>query len=457
MTEESVNVQAVIRAAGGLLWRETAQGYEIAVIHRRRYDDWTLPKGKVNEGESWLEAAVREVKEETGCAATVLGFAGAIAYNTDRGPKLVKFWHMKSSGTPSPHIDEEVAEVCWLSVESARDRLQHPLERALVEVWRTPEALAVSSAEPCLPTHSAGFARGTTTSWVRAASRRLHAALHSEAERRLRCSIADSKAWWCRVKSLGPPGNGGWVADVDNFRDLAEQALEMHDIELGWHYLKASNRRQIDGLTGDDLQARARSVLRESSDKEKEVAPWRQQVIAGLLCDSAGELRQDLTRGQVVQAVKVLDEHFDNVYGRLTIVGRRLRSLSVLGSGLLVGWILLSDCLEVPSGDVLAGIAWRPLFWTAVSIAGALGATISGFLSSIGGARAKIPSELGATTVAYARLAMGALAGVAVSILLSTGLINLGKFSFELAMAAALVAGSSERFLTKALEAVEKK
>ncbi len=54
----------LIRAAGGLLWRETARGLEIMLVHRERYDDWSLPKGKLNKEERWEDAALREVLEE---------------------------------------------------------------------------------------------------------------------------------------------------------------------------------------------------------------------------------------------------------------------------------------------------------------------------------------------------------------------------------------------------------
>ena len=56
----------MIRAAGALLWQGPPERRLIAVVHRNRYDDWTLPKGKLKKGESWHEAALREIKEETG-------------------------------------------------------------------------------------------------------------------------------------------------------------------------------------------------------------------------------------------------------------------------------------------------------------------------------------------------------------------------------------------------------
>jgi ADP-ribose pyrophosphatase YjhB (NUDIX family) len=131
-----------IRDAGGLLWRHVSSGYELAIVHRQRYDDWTLPKGHLQEGETWVEAALREVKEETGYEAEILGFAGAISYNTDEGPKVVRFWHMTPTGAASSQLDSEVDEVVWLSIEAARKRVQYPLERALLGVWQGPGEFA---------------------------------------------------------------------------------------------------------------------------------------------------------------------------------------------------------------------------------------------------------------------------------------------------------------------------
>lgn len=124
------------------MWRRAESGYEIAVIHRSRYDDWTLPKGKLKKRESWQKAALREVKEETGYDSTLLDFAGAIAYLVDDKPKVVRFWHMIADSEPPSELDDEVAEVAWLTVEAARGRLQYPLEQALLEVWQGPGELA---------------------------------------------------------------------------------------------------------------------------------------------------------------------------------------------------------------------------------------------------------------------------------------------------------------------------
>ncbi len=126
----------MIRAAGGLLWRWSSSGVELAVVHRKRYGDWTLPKGKLLPGESWEEAAIREVREETGYNTRIESFAGAIGYEVDSKPKVVRFWHLAIVGELNRQLDsEEVNEVVWLPVREACSRLQYPLEQALVESW----------------------------------------------------------------------------------------------------------------------------------------------------------------------------------------------------------------------------------------------------------------------------------------------------------------------------------
>lgn len=126
----------MIRAAGGLLWDNTAEPRRIAVIRRFRYDDWTLPKGKLNESESWEQAALREVEEETGYRATLNGFAGVLSYQTSKGDKVVRFWHMIPVSMETSEIDRsEVTEVVWLSPAKACQNLTYPIERALLEAW----------------------------------------------------------------------------------------------------------------------------------------------------------------------------------------------------------------------------------------------------------------------------------------------------------------------------------
>lgn len=121
-----------VRTAGGLLWR-AGRAPRLAVIHRPRQDDWTLPKGKVAAGEGWLAAALREVHEETGCTARLAGFAGATCYEVRRGLKIVLYWNMEVAREGPLERLDEVDEVRWLTPDDALERLDHPRERKLVE------------------------------------------------------------------------------------------------------------------------------------------------------------------------------------------------------------------------------------------------------------------------------------------------------------------------------------
>jgi 8-oxo-dGTP diphosphatase len=115
-----------IRAAGGVLWRPAESGtdddIEVALVHRPRYDDWSLPKGKLAEGETDLEAAIREVREETGYTVRVGEPLGTTRYRRfvdgiDR-PKVVRWWAMEAtSGEFSP--SREVDALQWVPLSAA--------------------------------------------------------------------------------------------------------------------------------------------------------------------------------------------------------------------------------------------------------------------------------------------------------------------------------------------------
>ena len=123
----------IIFAAGGLLWREKKGQRHVAVIYRNRYQDWTLPKGKVNSGDKDLRStAQREVKEETGFDCEIIGFAGCICYEHNLTPKVVLFWHMVTKGDSDFKESEEVERCEWLLVEEAIRRLTYPKERDLL-------------------------------------------------------------------------------------------------------------------------------------------------------------------------------------------------------------------------------------------------------------------------------------------------------------------------------------
>ncbi len=122
-----------ILAAGGIVWRDASRR-ELLLIHRLRYDDWSLPKGKLDPDETFLAAALREVAEETGCRVRVDSFAGETWYRVDGRPKSVLFWNLLAEPDAATAIadTDEVAEVVWLRVADALPRMSYADERELV-------------------------------------------------------------------------------------------------------------------------------------------------------------------------------------------------------------------------------------------------------------------------------------------------------------------------------------
>ena len=88
-----------VLAAGAVLWRPAENGVEVAVIHRQRYDDWSLPKGKVDRGEIEPVTAVREIREETGLDSVLGRRLMSVSYPIEQGVKKVWYWAARSSAT----------------------------------------------------------------------------------------------------------------------------------------------------------------------------------------------------------------------------------------------------------------------------------------------------------------------------------------------------------------------
>ncbi len=124
----------VDRAAGGVVYDHRDGKTVVAVVHRPRYDDWALPKGHVDAGESWEETALREVAEETGVEARIEGPPHPVAYMLDeKTVKLVVIFPMsRVADLGTPPDPAEVDEVRWLDPQEALTRLSYPAEADLV-------------------------------------------------------------------------------------------------------------------------------------------------------------------------------------------------------------------------------------------------------------------------------------------------------------------------------------
>ena len=117
-----------IRAAGGVVIKDG----RIVVVHRPRYDDWSLPKGKLDPGESWEEAALREVEEETGLRCRLEEELTSTHYLSKGTPKTVRYWRMSVLEDPARDPDDEVDELRWLTPEEAVRVLSYEHDAQLV-------------------------------------------------------------------------------------------------------------------------------------------------------------------------------------------------------------------------------------------------------------------------------------------------------------------------------------
>lgn len=123
----------IIRAAGCVVYRDGTSGPEVLVVHRPRYDDWDLPKGKREPGESDLECAVRETKEESGYEGAIERELASDTYRVRGRDKLVRWYLMRCTGGEFEPNDE-VDQVQWLTPDQAREILSYGHARSLVDV-----------------------------------------------------------------------------------------------------------------------------------------------------------------------------------------------------------------------------------------------------------------------------------------------------------------------------------
>lgn len=147
-----------VRAAGGVVRRRVDGRVLTVLVHRPRYDDWTFPKGKLLEGESFEQAAVREVREETGLECRIDGELPSLRYHDQDGrPKVVRYWSMDVLDGGDLHPTDEVDEARWLSLGEARTMLSYDRDREILD------ALIALDAPAYLVRHAKAGDRATWT------------------------------------------------------------------------------------------------------------------------------------------------------------------------------------------------------------------------------------------------------------------------------------------------------
>ncbi len=134
-----------VRAAGGLVWRATfvadgddaRAGVEIVVVHRPRYDDWSFPKGKLDKGETYEDAARREVTEETGLVCELGDELPSTWYHDAKGRlKLVRYWAMRVVGIEPWAPNDEIDQRRWVTLGEAEGMLSYGHDRELLAQLR---------------------------------------------------------------------------------------------------------------------------------------------------------------------------------------------------------------------------------------------------------------------------------------------------------------------------------
>jgi len=135
-----------VRAAGGVPWRLCSGGrLEVLLVHRPRYDDWSLPKGKCDDGEGDEACATREVAEETGLLCGLGPELPSQHYPDQKGrTKVVRYWAMEAPAGVGA-LEYEVDEVAWLSIDGARLRLSYTRDADVLDAL--PAALADQGAD----------------------------------------------------------------------------------------------------------------------------------------------------------------------------------------------------------------------------------------------------------------------------------------------------------------------
>jgi 8-oxo-dGTP diphosphatase len=122
-----------IRAAGGIVHRRAGDATEVLVVHRPRYEDWSLPKGKVDPGETLEQTALREVEEETGVRAKLGPHVGKNEYRDRHGRSKRVDWYLMEPIDGDFEPNDEVDEIRWVPVDEVRELLTHEDDFRLVQ------------------------------------------------------------------------------------------------------------------------------------------------------------------------------------------------------------------------------------------------------------------------------------------------------------------------------------
>jgi 8-oxo-dGTP diphosphatase len=433
--------QKVILASGGIVQKKTKDGLKILIILRSRYgEEWCLPKGKLESGESLGITAIREVKEETGVVAKIVELAGTTHYKVGNEEKIVVYWNMGIDQEGTFQSSEEVRGIEWVTPSSAIKKLTHDNERELVSKLILSEALTLYPLKGFWGWFHKGVIRHQ----------------HFRLAREIKAYRATLEYNICKKSD---PANSCWLIAAENLVDQAEKALSKFDIDEGWTCLHAAKRMGIQGFSGEELKQWA-SVLRGEASKLKK---WRKETVYYLIGNP-----ENLTDAEVQKvnhdslrlASLIRDEEYQNKYFEISLRRSNFYRLFIV--------VFVSVALL----PIFAGLEffpdplnnWKTLI--AVVFFGVLGATFSvGRMLSVKSLNGDIPDQIIGTFVTWMRPAIGALSAIAVYIFVQGDILK-PVISAEFqsivkgnvgVLGLAFIAGFSERLVIKTIEKVSGK
>lgn len=332
----------VIKAAGGILLRSTPRGEEVMIVYRNRYQDWTLPKGKLKEGESFPEAALREVEEETGCSCRLGTYLGAISYAYNGIPKVVMFWKMSVIEEKPMAANDEIGEAVWVQVATAMQRMTHAQEKSLLTrvagAAARPMPAQTETPPPPMFAEYAGPARKSS-------------AEDKATEERLSRELEAFRVELAFLERRSQQPDKSWLAAAGDHLRQSKLSLESNDIEGSLQSLLAARRYSVMGLNPPELAARAQ-VLREEARK---ISSWRSGAIQRLLALPD----EKLTAARVADAMALRDAEIVDHYYTTRIAENRLRVLLLicaLGATLLLPLMLLNGWVRVVAPVLFFGL-----------------------------------------------------------------------------------------------------
>ena len=331
----------VIKAAGGILQRSSPRGDEVMLVYRKRHQDWTLPRGKVKEGESFQEAAIREVLEETGCSCRIGNYLGTISYSAQGVPKVVLYWKMTVVNDKGAFNPEEIGEAIWLPIPAAIERLTYAQEKALLSraggsqkqvVPEPPATEAQAPQPPTLPPQK-----------YSAEDRHAYSRLMREAEAfRVELGFLERR---------NGQADSAWATAAHEQLSNVQRCLESNDIEDGWFCLHAAQRYAVFGMNEAELANHA-YILREEAAR---ISSWRGDAIDHLLAASDDQL----TPERVADAMTL--RNADSIYQsfRAQVTADQLRIVLVvcgLAALALAPIMLLSGRIHMVAAVLLFGL-----------------------------------------------------------------------------------------------------